>query len=194
MGRRGECINGTESVEAGLERFFLKECESREAVEIANQHITYTLDTALVKQDQKLLLSLISYIEAGEGVIAYKYTGELRRILRILHIVDLEQKYHKSSFEAGCTSKEMLLEKYMLSLFALRRLLFQLSEISMTEAADFIRRSRLSVFAVYTIIQDDLIIPNRSLYELLMEICADFWDESDINLFHLLINENGVVT
>lgn len=157
----------------------------------AEQYITQTLNKALAGQDFDLLLSLIPYIETGEGALAYKYLGKTHRILRILHIIELELKYRKTPFSTDCTDGKSLWEKYMLSLFAFRRLLFQLSDTSMEEAAFYLEQARLSIFAVYVIIKDDLILPEASLYEKIIDICSDCWDESDIQLLLSLIQNDN---
>ena len=46
----------------------------------------------------------------------------------------------------------------------------------------------LSVFAVYTITQDDLIIPNDILYERIINLYSDFWNIGDIQLLLSLIS------
>lgn len=167
---------------------YFRELESeKEATQAAEQSITNTLERALKMQDTDLLLTLIPYIETGEGHLAYKYLGETHRILRMLHIIELERKYHKNLFSSGCSDKKSLWEKYMLSLFAFRRLLFQLSDTSVEEAALYLQQADLSVFAVYVILKDDLILPDASLYEEIIRICSDRWSEGDIQLLLSLI-------
>ena len=109
----------------------------------------------------------------------------------MLHIIELEQKYQKKLFSSGCTCKNSLWEKYMLSLFAFRRLLFQLSHDSMEEAAFYLQQAELSVFAVYVILKDDLIVPDDSLYEQIIHICSNHWDSGDIRLLLTLVQSEG---
>ena len=78
------------------------------------------------------------------------------------------------------------MEKYLLSLFALRRLLFQLSEESIDAAASFLKVNLLSPFAIYIILQDDLIIPNAALYQTIATIYDNIWSISDTQLFFSL--------
>lgn len=180
------------SLEAEL---YFQELEAeKDAALAAEQTITNTLDRALKAQDTDLLLTLIPYIETGEGHLAYKYRGEIHRILRMLHIIELEQKYQKELFSSGCTCKDSLWEKYMLALFAFRRLLFQLSDTSVEEAASYLQRADLSVFAVYVILKDDLIVPDDSLYEQIISICSNHWDSGDIRLLLTLVQSEETAT
>lgn len=175
------------------EKFFLQLDMDKHATESAYEYIVKTINEALSISNMDLLLSLIPYIENGEGKLPYKYIGETARLLRILHIIQLECHYKKNLFSTDCPNKEHLMEKYMLSLFALRRLLFHLSSESSDDAASFLYQSRLSVFAVYIIIKDDLILPTRTLYEDILKIYSDVWNENDISLFCSMIQSDGSV-
>ncbi|MDE6129713.1 MAG: hypothetical protein K2G16_11065 [Lachnospiraceae bacterium] len=165
------------------DKFFQELNESKEIIRTSWSYITGTLDAALKGQDSKSLLALIPYIEQGEGTPAYEHIGESRQILRILHIVRLELTYQKTPFFLHCADKDSLMEKYMLSLFALRRLFFRLSEDSVKEAEDWLLRNKLSVFAIYVIIQEDFIFADNALYGKIAELCSAYWDDGDKQLF-----------
>ncbi len=174
------------------EQYFQELDRDKKATLAASLHIDATLDEALDArkrgcQDIPLLLSLIPYIENGDGELPYKYIGETHRILRILHIIEMEYKYHMPLFCSECKGKASLVEKYMLTLFAIRRLLFHLSDASVEDAIFCLRQNPLSVFAVYVITQDDLILPDQTLYQKIGEIYSDYWNESEKQLFLSLI-------
>lgn len=170
------------------EQYFQELSRDREATQAACSHIDNTLNEALNmdktgRQDIDLLLSLIPYIESGDGELPYKYIGETHRIFRILHIIEMENKYQMTLFCSGCNDKASLMEKYMLTLFAFRRLLFHLSDASAEDAVTYLQQNPLSVFAVYVITQDDLILPDAKLYEKIAEIYCDLWSHSTHQLF-----------
>ena len=165
------------------EKFFKRLEKNKDAIRDSWSYITETLNAALKHQDTDMLLNLIPYIEQGEGALAYEYIGESRRILRILHIIQLEIAYRKTPFSLHCADKGSLMEKYMLSLFALRRLFFQLSADSVKEAADLLLHNTLSVFAVYVMTQEDFITADNVLYDKIAEICSAYWDDGDKQLF-----------
>lgn len=165
------------------ENFFENLEKNKDAIWDSWSYITKTLNAALKHQDTDKLLSLIPYIEQGAGAPAYEHIGESRRILRILHIIQLELTYQKTPFFLHCIDKDSLMEKYMLSLFALRRLFFQLSADSIKEAADLLLHNTLSVFAVYVMTQEDLINADSALYDKIIEICSAYWNDGDKQLF-----------
>lgn len=168
------------------ENYFRQLAQDRAITQKAWQTIIDSTDKALKAEDTRQLLSLIPYIEKGEGQFAYQYIGETHRLLRVLHIIELESKYQRALFSYSCASYEALMEKYMLSLFALRRLLFQLSETSVNDAVSFLQAKILSPFAVYIILQDDLIIPDAALYQTIAAIYDDIWSVNDTQLFFSL--------
>ena len=75
------------------------------------------------------------------------------------------------------------MEKYLLTLFALRRLKFQPSESAISDASYFLSQNKLSIFAIYTIIQRDLIIPDSVLYEEIMRTYEKVWTTADKEMF-----------
>ena len=169
------------------EKYFQELSQDKEAAKTACLYIDSTLGKALKGQDIGLLLSLIPYIESGDGQLSYKYIGEIHRILRILHIIELEHKYQTPLFCCGCNDKICLIEKYMLTLFAFRRLLFHLSDASAEDAVFYLQQNPLSVFAVYVIIQEELILPDSTVYQNITEIYSDYWNESEKQLFLSLL-------
>lgn len=175
-----------EAYEAELELYFQKKERNNEAARIANLHISQMLSHALPLQDIDSCLALIPYIKSGDGLWAYKYSAEVQRIFVILHIIEFEYKNSKTLFCSTCIDQDSLLEKYMLSLFAFRRLIFQLSATSVEEAVCYLSRIDLSIFAVYFIIQNDLIIPNNALYEKIIQIYTKTGTWSNDDIFQLL--------
>ena len=176
-------MNTIESLCAEADKYFKQLEKDKKATQKAHKYITDTINNALAGQDISLLLSLIPYIEEGEGHLAYQYIGEIHRTLQILHIIQLECRYHKEIFCVDCRDNNALTEKYMLSLFAFRRLLFQLSDDSFNEAVYYLQNRPISVFAVYVITQNELIIPNDALYENLLAVYSGIWSDADAQLF-----------
>lgn len=152
------------------------------------QYIDEVLDDALSTQNTSALLSLIPYIESGKGKLAWKYIGEMRRILQILYIVRLEEKYHMELFCRGCRSKERLTEKYLVMLFALRRLVFCLSGESMGEAEQFLKSAGLSPFALHMTLQNELFPADRSIYQQLANLFEESWNGEE-RLFFIQMGE-----
>lgn len=154
-----------------------------DATQNAYRHILATIDEALTKKDYPALHGLIPYIEEGEGHLALQYIGKTHRLLCMLNIIALEDKYQKNLFCNGCDCTEVLWGKYMLTLFAFRRLMFRLSEESVSEAIAYLQGHPVSYFAAYMMVQDELLIPDQTLYETLAHIYAQEWSQADIRQF-----------
>lgn len=171
------------------EEYFKNLAENKEALEQCYQYICNTLNEGLAEPDFEKLLSLIPYITTGEGHLAFEHIGESRRILRILNIISLELKYCDGTFATECFSKDELMAKYFLTLFAFRRLLFELSEDSVNEATQYLQTSPLSPFGVYILASEELLTPTRSFWETLADIHAPYWSPADMQQFSLLIQQ-----
>lgn len=174
------------------EIYFRQLKEELPEMKSAHQHIDEVLDEALSTQDYSVLLSLIPYMESGKGKLAWKYTGEARRILQILYIVRLEEKYHMELFCKGCRSKGELTEKYLVMLFALRRLVFRLSEESVEEAEQFLKSAGLSPFALHVVLQNELLSADLSIYQQLTSLFTKSWNEEEKLLFIGMAGEESM--
>lgn len=168
------------------EEYFQQLEQDKAAAQNAYRHILDTIDVALVRNDYALLEELIPYIESGDGQLAFQYIGKTHRFLRMLNIIALENKYHRPPFCIDCDNASALWEKYMLTLFAFRRLLFQLSDSSAEEAVAYLQSRPLSHFAAYMLTQDDRLIPDRELYENIAAVYAQEWNAADTQQFFAL--------
>lgn len=173
------------------EFYFRQLKENQAETDTACQYIDTVLDEALSAQDASGLLSLIPYIESGKGNLAWQYVGETRRILRILHVIRLEIKYQMAPFFAGCQSKKELMERYLVVLFAIRRLAFYLSEESVAEAEQFLRSAGLSPFLLHIILQNELIPCDLKFYDKLSKLLENTWSKEEGLLFMRLAEGVG---
>ena len=172
------------------EEYFQELSISGDKAKQAYQHILNTLDYALPEQDISVLLKLIPYIEQEDGYLAFQHIGKTRRILHILHMIELEQKFHQPLFINGCTNAKMLLEKYMTILFALRRFEFYLSEDSVDEAVNYLRTQEVSCFSIHALIETENIVTNQTFYELILYTFQLFWTGEEQNQFLALTTFN----
>ena len=170
------------------EDFFKEQELVREDTENVYHHIISTIDNALTSKDYAALSALIPYIEKGDGFLAFQYIGKTHRLLRLLTIIALEEKYQKRLFCEDCFNTDELYEKYILTVFAFRRLLFHLSPESVEEAVTYLQNHPISHFAAYWILQGDLLIPSRKLCENLAAIYTDEWSPEDIQQFFYLLS------
>lgn len=179
------------TLERTTNEFFTKFTKCKDTTLLAYEYIRNTANDALNRKDHHALLELISYMESGEGYYAFRYIGEARRIFRILNIISLENKFQKVPFCHDCASLETLMDKYVMVLFALRRLIFQLSDSSIDEALFFLHNKRISPFAIYVLTKDELIIPNTNLYKTILRLYKDIWSDDDVQQFIALINSSN---
>ena len=173
------------------EEYFQNLADNKEALNTCFQYICNTLDEALASQDYTVLLSLIPYIESGEGHLAFEHIGETRRILRILNIIALEHKYLEQTFASDCFCMNDLMAKYYLTLFAYRRILFQLSDTSIEEAIVYLQDNVISHFAAYVISSEELMLPTSNFYESVIHIYAPYWSPNNMQQFRLLIQKQS---
>lgn len=169
-------------------QYFKELAENRENIQNTYQYVTDTITHALQADDYDQLFSLIQYIEGQEGSLSYRFTGRSHRILKYLHIIQLEYKYQCPLFCDGCHDADSVYGKYVACLFAMRRLMFQLSPESVAEAKSFLRANVLSPFAIYIITSDDRIDATKAFYAQILELYCDIWSEVEIHLFNTFTN------
>lgn len=168
------------------EDYFSKAAAHNAQAQQSYQHILHTMDNALREHDTASLLSLISYIEHGDGQYAFQYIGKTQRLLCLLNIISLEIQYGQTPFFHDCTCAKELWEKYMLTLFAFRRLTFCLSDESVAEAVFFLQSRPISYLAAYIITQKELAPKDPAFCERLAGIYCGQWRDEEIRQFFLL--------
>lgn len=172
-------------------QYFKELAENKETIRATYQYVADTITHALQAEDYDQLLSLIQYIESLEGTLSYSFTGRSHRILKYLHIIQLEYKYHLPLFCDGCHDADSVYDKYVSCLFAMRRLTFWLSPESVEEAKSFLRANVLSPFAIYTITSDDRIDATKDFYMQILDLYSDVWSETEIQIFTAFTNPGG---
>lgn len=124
------------------------------------------------------LSSLIAYIENGDGQYAFKYIASTHRFRRIFYLIQLEEKYRISTpFYTACSSSDELMDKYLLTLFALRRILFHFSEDAVAGALGWLQDNTISYVAIQIILQSELINPDQTFYSYLNIIYPGVFNE-----------------
>lgn len=173
------------------EIYFQQLKEELPETKLACQYIDNVLNEALKMQDRDAFLSLIPFIESGKGKLAWKHIGETRRILQILSAIRLEVKYHTEIFCTGCLSKAELEEKYLMMLFALRRLIFYLSEESVEEAEQYLKSANLSPFVVHMVLQNELLPADLRIYHRIADLFDGIWNAQEKLLFLQMAEMEG---
>ena len=183
-------ITPTESTKE-LEAFFQELSQMSSKAELSYQYLLEHINLALSQHDIPALLKLIPYIETGEGYSAFKYIGKTSRIFRILNIIEFENKFDFPLFLTGCSDTQSLLDKYMITLFALRRLSFRLSENSIDEAVSFLRTVSFSYFCIYVLITTESLTADETFIDLILYTFQTHWSNEDKRNFLTLMNSNA---
>lgn len=183
MGEMKEKRSVEHSLQREAEQYFHQMDQERDALITAWQYLEETIENALTIQDYSQLCDLIFYLEQGEGYLIYQYIGESHRILRILSIIELERSYHRPVFAWDCITKQQLMEKYLQTVFAIRRLLFQRSEESAAEGICYLQQNPVSVFAVFIILQQELFQVKKALCEQIQMVFNPIWTQEEQQYF-----------
>lgn len=173
------------------EAYFRQAERDLNIVKEAYRHILMTFDRSLSTGNYAQLLELIPFMEEAEGHPVLQYIGKSHRLLRILNIIKLELLNGRKPFCHECDSEKALWEKYMLTLFAFRRLIFRLSEESAGEAAVYLQRDPVSPLAAYIMTQGELLIPSQDFYETLADLYREVWSPEEMRQFRALINSDA---
>lgn len=179
-------------LEEEADEYFKELAANREIIQSTYQYVTDTITQALQTRDLPKLFSLISYIEDLEDTKAYSFTGRSQRILKYLHIIQLEHNYQCPLFCDGCPDADSVYDKYVSCLFAMRRIAFQLPPESIKDADAFLRVYTLSPFAVYIMTSDDRIDATKEFYQHMLNLYSDLWSETEIQMFIRFTHLGGV--
>ena len=154
-----------QNLEQEAEEYFYKlHNEYPFALEAYNT-ILSSLNSLIKDNNWNGISSLIEYIENGYGHYAFSYIGLTHRWLRILYILQIENKYPSSTlFSSNCTTANELMDKYELTLFALRRILFHFTEESLTDALTWLQYNTIPYIAIQVILQGENINPDQQFY------------------------------
>lgn len=145
------------------------------------EHILSVINTALSERRYDSLTELYSFIINGEGKYAYNYIGRTNRILRILKIIIMEREFNKALFCTDCQNFDMLWEKYLLTVFAMRRILFRLSDQSVSEAVMYLQNNPVSVIAAHILSSEEVMLPDDRFYDSLISCYSNIWTANDVS-------------
>lgn len=96
--------------------------------------------------------------------------GEMRRMRRIVEVMDLEKTNHFSLFSEGMHNTDELMEKYMLTIFSIRRFELEPTEELVEEGLQFLLQNRISPVAISQIVAEELFVPCAEILENLAKV------------------------
>ncbi|MBD5464735.1 MAG: hypothetical protein HDR22_02775 [Lachnospiraceae bacterium] len=139
------------------------------------QHI----DVCLGNKQYEALFDLLPYFEEPDSYPQFHNSSETRRIRILLHILKLELKFEKTPFFSTANDFNSLMEQYLLTVFAMRRLELALSEEAMAEAAAYLTTISPSIYAAMFLSQQEYFENYGNLYWNLYTCMKSFWSIVD---------------
>lgn len=139
------------------------------------QHI----DLCLGNKQYEALFDLLPYFEEPDSYPQFRNSAETKRIHILLNILKLELKYEKTPFLSTANDYNSIMEQYLLTIFAMRRLELALSEEAMAEAATYLTSIPLTIYAAMFISQNEYFENYGNLFWNLYTCMKPFWTISD---------------
>lgn len=139
------------------------------------QHI----DVCLGNKQYEALFDLLPYFENPDSYPQFHNSSETRRIYILLNILKLELKYEKAPFLSTANDFKHIMEQYLLTVFAMRRLELALSEETMAEAAAYLTSLPLTIYAAMFISQNEYFENYKNLFWNLYTCMKPFWSIGD---------------
>ena len=173
-------MNTMNESQESLKEYFDKIRASREAFATCVIEADLQLSEYLKTQDFRLLNDLIIYLEQGEGYLLLEIDASYHKLLRILKICQLESVHGLLPFCSGTTDRTGLLNKYDLVIYALRRILFQLSEDSVAEARSFFLNLQPSFLCLLFLLQEQFRYEDRSFFDRVRKLLAPLYTKEEL--------------
>lgn len=168
------------------DQFFADIVAGREKIEESKKVIFNMMDLAVKDNRRDIFESLISYITKKNGQYALHYVGEATRILNLCQIISMEYEFGERLLHDGCDGYESLKEKYFLTIYALRRILFALSEVSVEEAKSYLQSTAPSYLAVHLILEREIFRVDEVFMERIIDIFRSIWTLAQLEAFEKL--------
>ncbi len=163
-----------------IDEYFEKIRAKREDFASCSSRAEEQLSEYLQSQDLHLLDNLIIYLEKGEGYLLLEIDASYHKLLRILKICQLESMHGFLPFCDGAIDRKSLLNKYDSVIYALRRILFQLSEDSVAQARDFLLDLQPSFFCLLFLLQEQFGQEDRSFFDRVRELMAPLYTDEEL--------------
>lgn len=161
--------------------------KNKGAIKAIQERINHKIEEILTNPQESKVDELIEYIENGQGNLAFRFVGESRRVLRVMHILQMEIKFGGNLICKGCINKDALMQKYKAILYACRRILFEFHGGMLAEAKECLLQLAPSPFAIYIMCNDDLICASNTFFETIKDEMKSVWNPKEIALFQMMI-------
>lgn len=127
------------------------------------------VDLYCQKSPYVTLEMLEQMIPSMEQALVDQYVQEVTRLIKIIRILRLEQKYGLHPFHAGILNSEELLKKYQNVIFALRRIELGTEEAFVDSGVEWVVEQQISPIAVGVISKGDTFANSIKIYTKLLQ-------------------------
>jgi len=149
-------------------------------------YVKSCINEGLEIKDINKLYHVLDYM-GNEGAILIKYFSDMLRLRRMLQIIKVEYENNlKDSFITGVYDYTMLMEKYITTVFYLRRIEMDYVDGHKNEMIDFFANNKITWVAVYSILINETLVKDIEiiciLYNLLEETAVE---ETSVKLLEI---------
>lgn len=145
-----------------------------------------TFDYALQFNSFEIIKDLTLYLEMENGSKAFKYIGDARKMWVICNIITIEREKKLPLFCSDCLDFNAILEKYILTTYALRRISLNLSDESRQQAIIFLQEKGISNVAVSCILGSELIIIDDAFIDIMNVCFRNIWSWEELENLKIL--------
>lgn len=94
----------------------------------------------------------------------FETMGEMRRMLHIVEILEMERMNYMVLFSKGVSNADALMEKYVMTIFAIRRVELEPTEDMLQEGIQFLLSNHISPVAIVHIVNEELFIDPKKIF------------------------------
>lgn len=121
-------------------------------------------------QSNETLEVLNDFIEKEKNSLAFQLSCDSIRARRLINIFTKEKECSFNSFASNVKTIEQLKEKYLLTIFAIRRIELNPSDKMFEEGVLFLINNNISPVAIVKVIEEELIVEKIKTREKINEI------------------------
>lgn len=121
-------------------------------------------------QSNETLEILNDFIEKEKNSLAFQFSCDSIRARRLINIFTKEKECSFNSFASNVKTIEQLKEKYLLTIFAIRRIELNPSDKMFEEGVLFLINNNISPVAIVKVIEEELIVEKIKTREKINEI------------------------
>lgn len=128
------------------------------------EEIRTHIDFCLTNKDYSSLMTLFEYFKEADYKPHLHITAETFRVMTLLQFLSMELEIGKTPFVSSANDFASFMEQYTLTIFALRRLEFEISDQAMAEAVAYLNSIPFNIYSAMIIIDREYFENYEKLY------------------------------